>query len=91
MTNPTARAQEHLDQIKRRTPHHDVHIRMLLGDVLDILAAQQAEIAALRAQVADLRQTLPPMAPPTVLWTRDAPPTRCPQRDEWAIGAKVPA
>lgn len=56
MTTPTtsdvlATAREHLAEIKRRAPTSDARIRLLLGGMLEILVAQQAEIQQLRTDL----------------------------------------
>lgn len=72
-----ATARQHMDALRRRSPIEDVHTRLLLGQILDILSAQQEEIAQLSTQ---LRARLA---------ANPAPCPRCIQRDDWATGAKI--
>lgn len=53
--SPLDTARGHMDALRRRTPIPGVHTTLLLGQIIDILAAQQAEIEVLRAQL-DVRQ-----------------------------------
>lgn len=55
MTTRFDRAHEHLNAMNRRSPIEAVHTRLLLGQILDICAAQAEDLAQLRAEVRSLQ------------------------------------